>query len=104
MQTNKFDGSRIDNKTKSLLLKLNINDPVFVKLTDLGRTICENEHEHYKNIKPSIAEYRPRNECKDGYSQWTLGELFELFGGYVFHGSPDVFEGDILIARKIHDV
>jgi hypothetical protein len=50
----------------------NINDYVYVRLTDRGRTILMQQHQHAPVEDP------------DGYSRWQLWHLMSVFGQHVY--------------------
>jgi hypothetical protein len=83
-------------------MRFNINDRVRVKLTDLGRKI------HRENWEPIVAPraYHPRDEDKDGWSEWQMWELMNMFGPHLANGSPVPFETEIEIVDglKLRDL
>jgi hypothetical protein len=64
----------------------NINDYVYVRLTDRGRTILMQQHQ------PAPVE------DPDGYSRWQLWHLMSVFGQHVYNGCLVPFEMTIKIS------
>ena len=77
---------------------INMNEYVYVKLTDFGKSIIEKEDtdiETKAHIKPEI-----RKQTELG-RQFQLYELFSLFGKYMYNGSASVpFENNVIIFDK----
>jgi hypothetical protein len=79
-------------------MKLNVNDVVRVRLTDLGRktlaVLRAQENEHLAaagsrvRIPLAVAEV-------DGWSEWQLWDLMATFGEFCGNGSPLMFETEI---------
>jgi hypothetical protein len=63
----------------------NINDYVYVRLTDEGRKILMQQHQHAPVEDP------------DGYSRWQLWHLMSVFGQHVYNGCRVPFETTIKI-------
>lgn len=82
-------------------IKVNMNDKVRVKLNDAGRAIDKAEHDAIFNGKtaPSRAYHPSYNEGKDGWSEWQLWRLMELFGPHMHIGMNVPFETDIEICK-----
>ena len=74
----------------SVGIPFNVNHNVRVRLTDYGRKILAND---------PMGPY-PYTEV-DGWSTFQLWRLMELFGQYMFMGSPPVpFETEIMIVLE----
>jgi len=56
-------------------MKINVNDPVKVQLTDYGRKILLKNH------------YPMPKEDDDGWSEWQLWVLMEQLGQYCHNGT-----------------
>ena len=80
-------------------IDFNINHHVLVKLTDLGRSILEAQHDLlYKEL--GINEpYKPRKEV-DGWSKWQMWVLMETFGESISMSGKPAFETNIKIEVK----
>lgn len=79
----------------SVTVSLNVNDEVWVKLTDEG-------HKYYRDawnerLGGCNLEYYPPREDSQGYSQWQLWCLMDWFGPGIHMGMAPFFHGDILL-------
>jgi hypothetical protein len=84
--------------------KFNLNDKVCVRLTDHGRTIVREKNEStiamFHSLPNNVIEdlRKPVKEDIQGWSEWQLWELMQVFGPYMFMGKKQVFKNnDILI-------
>lgn len=80
-----------------MLVEFNINDYVYVKLTDAGRKKFRRrteELEDYYN-KPRGTFYAPREEDADGWSKWQMDVLTNTFGEMITIGNELPFETTI---------
>ncbi len=77
--------------------KLNLNETIKVKLTDLGKDIYYHQHdaliEYMKSrgvcpLKPSFPAVD-----KDGYTKFQLWCFIELYGNHIGMCKPNVIEG-----------
>lgn len=74
---------------------LNINDYVYVRLTDLGRA----EHERIcKEIAPNL-QYIPPKDMGGGWTEWQLWVLMHYFGHMLHNGADKPFESEILLTK-----
>jgi hypothetical protein len=63
---------------------VNINTPVRVKLTDQG-------------LSKLLTRRVPATSDENGFNQFQLWELFQIFGPHIYHGMPKpLFEGNDL--------
>lgn len=62
-----------------LIMKININDTVRVKLTDTGRAML---------VEQDMRAYKLPEA--DGYTEFHLWELMQVFGSAMFHGNPNL--------------
>ena len=77
--------------------EFNVNNYVYVKLTDLGRTELKRQHDKLEQMFPKIGPHRPKEEV-DGWSKWQLWDLMHTLGGKMGLGFIDVpFETTIRI-------
>jgi len=67
-------------------IDFNINDYVYVKLTDKGREVVAH--------KDVASLYK---EDENGISQWQFWELMKMFGPYIHLGGPTYFNTNIQI-------
>ena len=76
--------------------KLNLNQFVKVKFTDLGKDIYYHQYDFLieamkaRGIKPISPSYPPVD--KDGYSTMQLWSFMQLFGPHIIMGAPNVIE------------
>lgn len=74
-------------------VQININDIVRVKLTDLGRCIHAMEHDlFWAKTGREPPAYVPPKEDAEGWSEWQLWRVMELFGPHLGFGSKTPFE------------
>lgn len=75
----------------------NINDDVYVKLTDYGRKIHREEHIKFWGKLPKLSHptYDPPKEDSDGWSKWQMWSLMKEFGNHIGMGKPNVFDTTI---------
>jgi hypothetical protein len=85
-------------------MKININDTVKVRLTKLGRTIAAQERECIRSILARngcvnlmLPERKPDAE---GWTEWQLWDLMQVFGPRLYHGGDPPFETEIEIVEK----
>lgn len=75
------------SKLASKYKEFNINQHVYVKLTDKGIDILKNRRKEFnkslisKGIEPITGKLTKTDE--DGYSKFQLWELIEIFGPYM---------------------
>ncbi len=63
------------------MIELNINDDIFVKLTDFGKEELLRQAEEFRKEFPHIKhEYKLPPEDYYGYSRWQLHSLMNHFG------------------------
>lgn len=76
----------------------NVNHLVRVRLTPRGRDICRQQAAELRRAHPTIrTPYTPPREDENGWSDWQLWHLMEVFGPYVGPGAEIPFETDIEI-------
>lgn len=84
-------------------MMFNINDMVRVRLTERGRKIHRDEFEKYKTAYPSVPgfqTYSPPKEDADGWSEWQMWCLMELFGPHIFITAEPPFHSTIEICES----
>jgi hypothetical protein len=88
-------------------MDFNINDNVYVKMTDEGRRIHRQAHDdlnaHIRSVSPKVPrfEYHPPAEDEDGWSKWQLWELMASFGAHMHNGCRVPFELTIRIPDDV---
>ena len=81
-------------------MEINMNDTVYVKLTDRGREIMRKNIEEMNNSLPEGAvkfPFKTKREDEDGWSEWQLWCLFQEFGEYVSMVKENPFDLNIRI-------
>lgn len=77
---------------------MNLNDEVWVRLTEEGRRIHRARHDELAQFVRSrggtFHDYVPKPE-QDGWSKWQLWGLFQEFGAHVGMGISIPFETEI---------
>jgi hypothetical protein len=91
------------------LLSFNINNSVWVKLTELGRSVYLADAHAWREALPEIARKNltpvqlPVDE--EGYSRFSGWEFMRVFGPYMYLGAPGVFDMNIRInSDNIHPI
>ena len=79
------------------LVKFNINEHVWVKLTPRGRAIYKANHEAFRRNYPDLGPVPEIKENEDGFSQWQLWVLMSEFGDHISMGKEQPFETGILL-------
>jgi len=77
---------------------MNINDHVWVKLTQLGRDMHRNDHEQFLRRCPQVKLAYAAPTETDGWSRWQLWNLMHLFGPFCYMGAELPFATEILLA------
>ena len=77
-------------------MKINLNDYIKVKLTDLGKDIYYHRYDEFNKLygiygrevlKPSFPK-----EDENGYASFPLWEFISIYGQYIGMGKPNVIE------------
>lgn len=74
-------------------LRINLNEPIKVKLTDWGKEIYYHQHDRVNQIagreicKPSFPK-----EDENGYTEFQLWDFIELYGTHIGMTLPNVIE------------
>ncbi len=79
----------------------NVNDSVWVRLTDAGKLIHRREHDEMRKRVPSIGRYQPPKSHPGGYSKFQLWELMQIFGPHISIGSEVPFGTEILLTEPL---
>jgi len=86
--------------SKEIMIKFNINDHVKVKLTDLGKDIYLHQYDRinkvYSNYSKTILTPSNPKVDKDGYTDFQLWELMQLYGPHLYCGAEQLFEKNII--------
>lgn len=84
--------------------EFNINEYVYVKLTDYGKEILRERRERFnevlisKGIEPFTTDFIKVDE--DGFTQFQLWELMNIFGNFMNVSSKLPFETTIRFNKK----
>lgn len=68
---------------EKVLIQINMNDMVWVRLTDFGRAYLKLQSHHWTNLPAEDA---------DGWARWQLWHLMSTFGSVLGLGEPVPFE------------
>lgn len=72
---------------------MNINDKVWVRLTDRGREIDRAAHEALRAVAPSVGPYVSHEI--NGWCSWQLWQLMSRFGEHCYLGCDPPFDTEI---------
>ncbi|MBB3591692.1 hypothetical protein FHX08_002036 [Rhizobium sp. BK529] len=79
-----------------LVMEMNFNESVSVRLTDEGRRILAERHDELRRRVPTVGPYVPRVEDEEGRVSFQLWDLMHTFGPSLFLGNPNLpIEADI---------
>ena len=87
-------------------MRFNINDKVKIKLTDRGHRIGKENHDKLINLIRetgdektcrAMEDYNPCVEDGEGWSEWQMWRVMEIFGPHVSIGFDPPFETDMII-------
>lgn len=94
--TNTEAGAVADVAAK--LTEFNINEHVWIKLTDAGRK----HHRERDRARYPMLDYSAPVESEDGWSRWQLWHLMQVFGEAIYMGGTAPFETTIRLAVRQH--
>jgi hypothetical protein len=81
----------------------NLNDFVWVRLTDVGRAVIKEDDKRWAQRIPSYGGSLPRVQKEeaenDGWSRWQLWSLMQQFGSEVHLGCVPPFETTIRLKQ-----
>ena len=82
-------------------IRINLNEPIKVKLTDLGKEIYYHQYDRTNQIAgEKICEPRFPKEDENGYTEFQLWCFIELYGEHIGMTMPNVIEPlDIVYER-----
>lgn len=85
-------------------IRINVNDSVKVKLTDLGIAILRERRKElnqmiHANGGRGLGEFEPKTD-EEGYSTFQLWDLMNTFGYWMTMGFDIPFETDIIIIKR----
>lgn len=74
-------------------MRLNLNESVKVKLTDLGKDIYYHQYDRVNSsYGKQICEPKMPKMDEDGYTSFQLWRFMELYGNYMGICKPNVIE------------
>lgn len=79
--------------TMSDLIRINLNEPIKVKLTDWGKDIYYHQYDRTNRIAGrEICKPKFPKEDENGYTEFQLWHFMELYGEYIGMTLPNVIE------------
>ena len=75
--------------------RFNINDYVKVKLTAHGYNVHEMHYKKYLGANYNEKYYAPAVD-REGFTKYQLWEFMNIFGEYMFNGSEQVIEDNLI--------
>lgn len=70
--------------------KINLNQRIKVKLTNLGREHLKERYENYNSVL--IAKQTPPKMDKEGFTEFPLWEFMFEFGNNMYVGAQNIIE------------
>jgi hypothetical protein len=82
------------DKLAETVLEFNLNQAVYIRLTDNGRLFLKQKHDQIFSGSRLSYEYLPPREDDNGWSQWQLWNLMNVFGDQFYWGNfqPNLFD------------
>jgi hypothetical protein len=77
-------------------MEFNMNDRVQIRLTTIGRTVVANDDAEVRAVFPSYGGMTV-NEDADGWSEWQLWEVMQVFGPSIYLAGKPPFDTTIRI-------
>jgi hypothetical protein len=81
-------------------MEFNINNTVYVRLTQVGKNELIKQHAELKVSFPKLHDHTPKIEDDEGWSKWQMWDLMNRFGHLMSLGFTLPFETDIKIGDK----
>ena len=79
------------------MIKVNINDVIKVKLTDLGKEIVQKNFDELRAWYPTIPLQTIYPIDDDGYTEFQLWTFMSMFGEHLYNGAPQIIENNEII-------
>jgi hypothetical protein len=74
-------------------IRINLNEPIKVKLTDWGKEIYYHQYDRTNRIAGrEICKQKYPKEDENGYTEFQLWHFIELYGGHMGMTLPNVIE------------
>lgn len=82
-------------------MKINLNELVKVKLTDLGKEIFYHRYDKInKAVGREVCKPRYPTEDENGYTKFQLWDFIQLYGEYIGMTLPNVIEPLEIVYRE----
>ncbi len=82
-------------------MKINLNESVKVKLTDLGKEIFYHQYDKInKAVGREVCKPRYPTEDENGYTKFQLWCFIQLYGEYIGIALPNVIEPLEIVYRE----
>ena len=83
-------------------VEFNINQYSKVKLTDVGLSILENDHNHFQELrkKEYRREWSPPKLDDNGYYKCQMWQLMQTFGDHIGLAKHMAFDANIIICLE----
>ena len=79
-------------------ISININNKIKVKLTRFGKSILDKEVCRLKQVSEAPDNYTPYETDDNGYTEFQLWQVMNIFGDYLYNGAIQVIEhNEILV-------
>jgi hypothetical protein len=82
------------------MIEFNINEYVYVKLTDAGMDELKRQYNDLKLKFPTLDELKEPNTDINGFSKWQMHDLMNRFGNMIGPFLPIPFETTIRFEVK----
>jgi len=89
----------------SIAVSFNINNYVFVELTDHAKSVLKKDRLRLLEEFPLVPnkELPPEYEEVNGFAKFQMWELMAAFGKHMYNGAPSLFKGGIRLDIKSID-
>lgn len=84
------------------LVDFNINDYVWVRLTQTGKLIHRRRYDELRREVPSLPKYRAPLPDAAGYTRWQMWELMQTFGPHISMAADPPFHLDIKFEARVN--
>jgi hypothetical protein len=73
-----------------LEVTLNLNDYVYIRMTDFGRQEHKRQYEELRKEFRYLPEDAQIKEDDDGWSRWQLYNIMNIFGHLLYNGAQQL--------------
>lgn len=80
-------------------IEVNLNDYMYVKLTEHGRAMHRKHHRD--NYERFAIEYREPKTDENGISEFQIWEFMQIFGSYMYNGCKPLCEMNVEVKNSI---